>query len=345
MKVLSNTFFIITSLVAQNTSIYENIAQEISSQDYDRDKTQHRDGEYIKDNGVEDSKNLESNIKEDKVQNISKDAIKPQKLDIDFLDKELQRLNETRYEVFLLKRDAPHITFLPHVQDIELNKSAREYRANAQIYNNADEKSGFFIGVGLSSVDLFNTKSTNGANLAISNSLLISLRGGYQSFFNQYFGTRIYTSIFSNTLSVVYDYKVRSGEISPVSVNSKALRSLYLLGNLSADILLEFPLDYTFKTYIGGFLGLNIGAMYFENYQFINDKLVHVSYLWDHLAQVEYSLNIGLNITIDNSSRIETQVNAPFAHLQLPGFATPVNNQKVTFTRSYIFMVSYSYIF
>lgn len=262
---------------------------------------------------------------------------------IDLLKNDIDELNKLRYEIFILKKDNFSQPLLPHVESIKLEKNSTKYNANAQIYDNANSKSGFFIGLGLGGTDLFNiSKDTT----SVSNSLLLSLRGGYQSFFNQYFGTRIYGSIFGNTLNNLYDYQIRSGESLPVSIGGKPVSSLYLLGNLSADLLLEFPLDYAFSTYIGGFIGVNIGAMYYKNYKVLSRGVLYpADYLWKHLFQIEYSINIGINLTINNSNRIETHISAPFAYLQLPGLSLTANNESVLFNRSYIFMISYNYIF
>ncbi|PAF49335.1 hypothetical protein BKH43_06700 [Helicobacter sp. 13S00401-1] len=229
---------------------------------------------------------------------------------------------------------------LPHDTYIESKDNDYATRnALQKIYDDADSKSGFFVGGNIGFVNLYTQDSKK---LAIASPFLLGLKGGYVGFVNQYFGARLTGMVnVSAPLGSVNLYDVSSGNKTP-ALGDTSLQAFYALAGLSADALFEFPLNYNYKHYLGGFAGVNIGTMYYRTY--VNYK-AH-PFIWDYNFQVDYSFNLGVSLTLFNKNRIEFYYNIPFAFLELPGFALSANSQETpTFYRSPILLISYSYVF
>lgn len=271
-------------------------------------------------------------------------------------ESQLHYLNILRYEVMSLKSqlgDKEQIS-VPYGSYIDKKESAQRFNALMQGYNDALKKSGFFVGANFGVLDIYTSGyRNNNFIMTCITPIVVGGNGGYQRFFNHYFGTRLYGGFFASSLNDIYTYDVKNGA-SQVVKNPYSgvgnLQSLYGLAFMSADILFEFPLDYTFKNYIGGFMGLNIGIMYYRpyelrsNYNFPFFKIHPASFLWNYNLQVDYSFNLGMSLTFDNINRIELGLGIPFSYLELPGFAeseNPLETTATNFWRSAVILFNY----
>ncbi|RDU71969.1 outer membrane beta-barrel protein [Helicobacter aurati] len=264
----------------------------------------------------------------------------------------LKYLQSLRYEVFNL-REQIHAkggtleSNLPYGNYLADNHSARKFNAIAQTYDDGLSKSGFFIGVGAGILDVFsgatiNNNNTENVLVTRISPLVLSMRGGYQRFFNHYVGARIYGGIF---LPATFFTPINEIDLKNAAnyIINNTMQGFYTLGHLSVDVLFEVPLDSKFQHFIGGFTGINIGIMYYRTY---DNKHHPVPYIWDYNLQVDYSFNIGVNLTFYSAHRIEMGLAVPFAYLTLPGFAQEANNARnPEFWRSAIFSVNYHLIF
>ncbi|PAF45437.1 outer membrane beta-barrel protein [Helicobacter sp. 11S02629-2] len=263
-------------------------------------------------------------------------ALKPQST------QESSATNELTTDIAKLKLElgSDYKPSLPHEVYIDPKDNDFATRnALQKIYDDADAKSGFFVGANIGFVNLYTQDSKK---LAIASPFLFGMKAGYLGFVNQYFGARL-TGFMSASLplSGVSLYNVGSGDKTP-ALSDAQLESFYALAGLSADVLFEFPLNYNYKHYLGGFAGINIGTMYYRTY--VNYKAR--PFIWDYNFQVDYSFNLGISLTLFNKNRIEFYYNIPFAFLELPGFAKADSaSEGSTFYRSPVLFISYSYVF
>lgn len=264
----------------------------------------------------------------------------------------LRYLQSLRYEVMSLKEQIgdDFQASVPYGNYIDDKASAIKFNALTQSYNDALKKSGLFVGVNIGFLNIY----TNGY---IDNNLITTRikplvyggNGGYQKFFNQYIGTRLYGGFFTSFFNDVYTYNVENGATSlvknPYGGNGN-LESFYMLAFMSADLLFEFPLDNSFKKYIGGFMGINIGIMYYRPYASHPQKgnYYPAKYIWNYNLQVDYSFNLGTSLTFNNIHRVELGLNIPLSYLSLPGFSESANMfEKIpaNFWRSAVFLANY----
>lgn len=231
----------------------------------------------------------------------------------------------------------------------EKNLDSHKYSAFSKIYDDADKRSGFFIGAGVGFASIF---TGNALETTIIRPFLVNLRGGYQAVFNEYFGSRLYGGIaFSAPLATLNVYNIRTGIARPVANpldSFKSAKTLYALGTLNADLLFEFPLSYNYNTYIGGFLGLGVGAMYYQSFIDSKSSLQSFDYIWSHIIQVDYSFNVGVSLTFLHKNRVEIALNTPFSFLELPGLSKSANIFELTpakFWRGALFSLSYNFVF
>ncbi len=267
-------------------------------------------------------------------------------------DAQLRYLQSLRYEVFSLKEQlgTKQQTSVPYGNYIDKKTSAQRFNALAQSYNDALKKSGLFAGVSMGVLDIY-TSGYRDNQLVVTRitPLVYGGSGGYQKFFNHYVGTRLYGGLFTSFFNDVYTYDIKNGMTSlvPNPYGGKGnLESFYMLAFMSADVLFEFPLGNSFKHYIGGFMGLNIGIMYYRPYATHpqHGNYYPASYLWNYNLQVDYSLNLGMNLTFYNIHRIEFGLGIPFSYLSLPGFAESANTFETipaNFWRSAVFLLHY----
>lgn len=301
------------------------------------------------------------NVEEDDTDNLY-DFVAPSNLNT--YEQKLEYLEDLRYEVFnlrskILDKNVDIQTNLPYGEYISDNDSAIRFNALAQAYADGFAKTGFFAGAGIGFLDAFASgtriqtirNSTTNNNDIIqtpiatrSSPFVYSFRGGYQRFFNHHIGARIYGGIFIPLLlfTPVGDVDLRDGVSTPRS----DLKAFYALGHLSVDLLFEVPIDSKFRNYIGGFAGINVGMMYYRTYLSSNNKLMASPYIWDYALKVDYSFNLGVNLTIANIHRFEIGLNVPFAYLDLPGFAVEDKNiVRAELWRSALMSLNYHFIF
>ncbi|CBG39432.1 3'-to-5' oligoribonuclease A [Helicobacter mustelae] len=175
-------------------------------------------------------------------------------------------------------------------------------------------------------------------------------RIGYQNFFNDYFGTRIYADALIGSGSLLVN-KRRVGSVS------------YMLGALNIDGMVDFPVSRDIE--MGGYVGFGFGLM------LLSDKVrssalpsllqtqgyVSKSLLWNDLLAVDYMVNVGVNLTLYQKHRIELGMKIPISQLLL-GLQSPAiyKNQQtgqskqlmsgdIRFSRSSFFIISYNYLF
>ena len=217
---------------------------------------------------------------------------------------------------------------------------------------------------------LFNSSFANPLNIQ---SNLISFGGGfgYQSFFNPYFGSRIY----GDGLISAGSEKINGTKVGEL---------FYILGGMNADLLFDLPFRlftqqrFWKKFTIGTYIGLNIGVMLLFDSpdtsgnikQFMkSDKQQYSSedVLWKYQLQVDYGFNLGFNITFLERDKIEIGAKIPMNYIGLPSelrlgiekpasYAIKDNNgnvvsqqtlvsKDITFTRTPILIVSYVHLF
>ncbi|RDU66359.1 hypothetical protein CQA53_03825 [Helicobacter didelphidarum] len=268
-------------------------------------------------------------------------------------EKKFYYLQSLRYEVFSLKQQLGDeaTNDVPYGDYIDSTLSAKTFNALAQSYNDAKQKSGLFVGIETGVLDIY-TSGYRGTDFIVTRitPIVLGLSGGYQKFFNHYVGTRIYGGIYTTTLANLKQYNINNGESTNIQDgNGQDLVSYYALGFMSVDLLFEFPLDKKFRHYIGGFVGINIGGMYYRPYihRTTQKDYYPANYIWDYNLQVDYSLNLGVNLTLSNIHRLEIGLNVPLAFLALPGFAVSANPLETTpaqFWRSGIFHIGYKVI-
>lgn len=300
------------------------------------------------------------NLNDKRTQQKPKEEVKQEqdkkvKIDKDY-ESQLRYLHGLRYEVMSLKEqlgDNEQIS-VPYGNYIDKKTSAQRFNALTQSYNDALKKSGLFVGVSFGVLDIYTSGyRDNQFIMTRITPIVIGGSGGYQKFFNHYVGTRLYGGLFTSFFSDIYTYDVKNGSGSivqnPYSGDGN-LQSFYMLAFMSADLLFEFPLDHKFKNYIGGFMGLNIGIMYYRPYEMrkINSFPYYypypASFLWNYNLQVDYSFNLGISLTLSNVHRFELGLGIPFSYLSLPGFAESENVLETTttnFWRSAVMMLNY----
>ncbi|PAF47529.1 hypothetical protein BKH46_03630 [Helicobacter sp. 12S02634-8] len=254
-------------------------------------------------------------------------------------------------------------------------------------YGRADAKSGIFMGINVGSGMIFNqytdglynqttttipdlqsqktgilnTQTPTGANkpLRLQSSLMMfGGKIGYQSFFNPYFGTRVYG-----------DVMISSGSLKDQDNGGQKVGSvIYMLGALNLDLLLEVPLDKKMRYFIGGFVGVGVGAMLLldtadkaKMYPLLTPSAQQAGYssdnvLWNTLLQVDYTFNTGIAVTINTKNRLEIGAKIPWNFLRL-GLESPaeyrdkngnvkvLESKDIEFKRSVIWTASYIYLF
>lgn len=211
--------------------------------------------------------------------------------------------------------------------------------------------------------------SNTGVLQNFSDSSLLFMFGGkigYQNFFNTYFGTRVYGDVL---IGVGKTYKGST----PIG------NTQYALGALNLDLMGEYKIKEGYE--IGGFLGFGVGIM------LLNDKLSspqsvvlataspvfndgtgasptgsaqsqgHI--LWQNLLQADYTVNVGMGLTLSTHHRFELGVKIPITYLKL-GLETPagytvqtdqgdrsveLKSGDLTFRRTSYVTLSYVYLF
>lgn len=270
-------------------------------------------------------------------------------------EEKLKYLQALRYEVFSLKQQLGKdiAESIPYDDYLYKKTSAKKFNALAQSYNDASKKSGLFAGLGIGVVDIYTSGNVdNEFVITRITPIIYNLNGGYQKFFNHYMGVRLYGGISTSLFSDVQRYNINNGEYQMVPNPYNAggnIQSFYALGTISADFLFEFPLTNTFRHYIGGFAGINIGFMYYRPYATHPQKGSYypASYIWNYNLQVDYSFNLGMNFTVFDIHRIEFHLSIPFSYLSLPGLAESANIMETVpaqFWRSAIFSLNYKMI-
>lgn len=267
-------------------------------------------------------------------------------------EEKLRYLQSLRYEVMSLKEQIgdDFQVSVPYGHYVDDKTSAQRFNALTQSYNDALKKSGLFAGVSMGVLDIY-TSGYIDNNLVITRitPLVYGGSGGYQKFFNHYVGTRLYGGLFTSFFNDIYTYDIKNGTTAPVKNpygGDGTLQSFYMLAFMSADVLFEFPFDKTFKNYIGGFMGLNIGVMYYRPYASHPQKgdYYPAKYIWNYNLQVDYSFNLGMSLTFNNIHRVEVGLGIPFSYLSLPGFAESADVlEKIpsNFWRSAVFLANY----
>lgn len=239
-------------------------------------------------------------------------------------------------------------------------------------YGIADRKSGLFIGISLGYGSLMNNYLDGRYNQTttiddlkaqrtgvfktnletISELPMFGGKIGYQSFFNLYFGARIYG-----------DATLGNGKIKNKADNIQVGSTIYMLGAINVDVLLEAPLSTSNKHFIGGYAGLGIGTMLLLDSTdesrmrpLLNEGYSSQSVLWDTLLQVDYTFNLGISFTIATNNRVEIGAKIPWNFLRL-GLENPATYEKIgeetkklvskdiEFKRSVIWTLSYVYLF
>lgn len=169
---------------------------------------------------------------------------------------------------------------------------------------------------------------------------------GYQNFFNNYFGVRLYG-----------DVLIGSGVLKS---NGKRVGSTtYMLGGLNLDLLADYPLGSRFD--IGLFGGFGFGLMLLgDEAKNINSLLLDKRFsssniLWRNLLEVDYAFNVGLALTYLKKHRFEFMAKIPITFLRLglekPALYTSLTEEKILtskdidFSRSSYFVFSYIYVF
>ena len=181
---------------------------------------------------------------------------------------------------------------IPYDDYLYKKTSAKKFNALAQSYNDASKKSGLFAGLGIGVVDIYTSGNVdNEFVITRITPIIYNLNGGYQKFFNHYMGVRLYGGISTSLFSDVQRYNINNGEYQMVPNPYNAggnIQSFYALGTISADFLFEFPLTNTFRHYIGGFAGINIGFMYYRPYATHPQKGSYypASYIWNYKPHV-----------------------------------------------------------
>ncbi|PAF43330.1 outer membrane beta-barrel protein [Helicobacter sp. 11S03491-1] len=243
-------------------------------------------------------------------------------------------------------------------------------------YRRADRKSGLFIGINVGLGTLYSdyldgryNQSTTIVDLKsqrtgvfkspLQTKTKLGMFGGkigYQSFFNPYFGARVYGD-------VMLSGGLPSSGVINKEDGEKIGSLIYMLGSLNLDLLADIPLSSSYKHFIGGYLGLGFGSMILldEANQEKIRPLLNGSYhsnniLWNTLLQVDYTFNAGLSLTINTKNRIEVGAKIPWAFLRL-GLESPakykndngetktLESKDIEFKRSVIWTASYIYLF
>lgn len=272
----------------------------------------------------------------------------------------LRELYSLRYEVFSLKQQLGESfkADIPYGNIINADSSYNKFNTLAQGFNDAQAKSGFFGGINVGFVDIYTSGCINmrdvrnpsytpggsaaefikGCDVTITQTkpFVFGGNGGYQRFFNHYIGTRLWGGVFSTWLGDTQKYNLNTGMYeNATTLTGRDIDTYYALAHMSADILFEFPLDSKFKHYIGAFIGINIGIMYYRPYirrdnVYVDGKTLNryypADYIWNYNLQVDYSLNVGFNLTLSNKNRIEFGLFVPLAFLELPGFKEIASN-------------------
>ncbi|PAF51585.1 outer membrane beta-barrel protein [Helicobacter sp. 13S00477-4] len=254
------------------------------------------------------------------------------------------------------------------------NASEEKKQKLLRKYDSADAKSGVFMGIDFGQGNLFNDYIDGYYNQTVttiddlkkqktgvlksplntqSNLLMFGGKAGYQSFFNPYFGARVYG-----------DVMLSSGDIKDKKDGNKIGSLIYMLGTLNLDLLLDVPLDKKYKYFVGGYFGIGVGVMILlDNANKNKMKLLmqdgnyssdHI--FWDTLLQVDYTFNTGVSFTINRKNRIEVGAKIPWNFLRLglespatyhsmSGDSKTLESKDIQFKRSVIWNVSYVYVF
>ena len=169
---------------------------------------------------------------------------------------------------------------------------------------------------------------------------------GYQNFFNNAFGVRLYG-----------DVLLGSGALKS---GGKQVGSMtYMLGGLNLDLLAEYALGSKFD--IGGFGGLGFGLILLGDEAKNMDSLLldgrfsSPNILWKNLLEVDYAFNVGITLTYLKKHRLELMMKIPITFLRLglekPALYTSPTEEKILtskdidFSRSSHFVFSYVYVF
>lgn len=225
-------------------------------------------------------------------------------------------------------------------------------------------KNGFFLGISIGMGTIYNAyddgkynrknnvEGASNTGVLLQNfdtsatEFLFGGKIGYQNFFSEYFGTRIYGDALLGSGTIKY----HSNSIG---------KNTYMLGALNFDFLGEYPIGKKFD--VGVFLGFGFGIMLMsEEGKNINELLLDKNFvseniLWKNFLQIDYAFNIGCNVSYLKKHRFEFGLKVPvsFLRLGLEKTATYSNgseekelmSQDIDFKRSSFFTLGYIYVF
>ncbi|MDO7253298.1 outer membrane beta-barrel protein [Helicobacter cappadocius] len=291
-------------------------------------------------------------------------------------DSEIQSLKDQ-----IIKNGGTPMDFSPNTTYTNTHHpyaSAEKKKKILRGYTVADEKSGLFTGINLGYGSLYNDyidgsynqnnttidtlkKQTTGVLksplLTQANLYMFGGKFGYQKFFNPYFGARIYGE-------GMLSGGPMAGDITDTENGNKIGTLIYMLGSMDFDLMVDIPITHSYKHYVGGYIGLGVGAMILldnANKDQLKSLLKDTSYssnnlLWNTLLQVDYTFNMGLSFTVNTKNRIEVGAKIPWTYLRL-GLESPATytntsgdsktlvSKDIEFKRSTIWTLSYTYLF
>lgn len=285
-----------------------------------------------------------------------------------------------------------------YIEEHFASKTLEEKKAIAHKYMRSGKKSGFFVGLSGASAGITQTyadgkynaqngvyttitdpdntnqtievvETTGALDSSVDSPLVVQSvfvafggSGGYQNFFNLYFGSRIYG-----------DVLIGGGNLSmESSTNAKSVGTFfYMLGGLNADLLAELPLSifgvkqrFWREVALGGYFGINIGVMLLSDKSnkeldsFIKNGVTRsANVLWNYQIQVDYGLNAGLSLSLGVLGKFEFGAKIPLDVIGLPselrlGIESPASygnkeilSKDIAFKRTPIFVLNYIKVF
>ncbi|PAF43195.1 outer membrane beta-barrel protein [Helicobacter sp. 11S02596-1] len=298
------------------------------------------------------------------------------------LEAEIRSLKEQ-----IIKNGGTPKEYYPNQDYIEShypNASADKKKHLREKYSRSDAKSGIFMGINVGYGALFNdyidghynettttipdlqTQKTGVLKSPLNTISKLPMFGGklgYQSFFNPYFGARVYGDVMiaSGGLTAK-NYPCDDGSLKDKKIGSV----IYMLGAMNLDLLVDVPLDRGFKYFVGGYFGIGFGAMVLldsadKDEEKTSRLLKDPNYssdnvLWNTLLQIDYTFNAGLAFTINAKNRLEVGAKIPWNFLRLglespatystaSGASKTLESKDIAFKRSVIWTASYIYVF
>ena len=237
-------------------------------------------------------------------------------------------------------------------------------RFDGRIVQGFSRKNGFFLGINGGFGNVNNSyedgkyNRENGVQGAVNTGVLIPsfttgaslpLFGGklgYQNFFNNAFGVRLYGDALLSSGALKSDDRV----IGTVA---------YMLGGLNFDLLADYALNQ--KVDAGALVGFGFGLILLGDEAKNMDSLLldgrfsSPNILWKNLLEVDYAFNVGITLTYLKKHRLELMMKIPITFLRLglekPALYTSPTEEKILtskdidFSRSSHFVFSYVYVF